>query len=125
MFTYMNTTSFEMSKELFERSGWTGTEKYWYKNWLNQNRWQIGHLGEAEEENYPAYDLGYLLRKLPPLGYKDDDPIADSWLTLELAGGKWFCGHKGWRDTIEADTPEDAACILAIRLFEQDVLKGE
>ena len=55
----------ELCKELFEISTWSSTEKYWYQDWILQNSWKVGHLGQAHEKNYPAYDLGYLLRKLP------------------------------------------------------------
>ena len=116
MYKYMNTASFELCKELFERSGWDDIEKYW----LNQDRWQVGHLGEASEETYPAYDLGYLLRKLYACG-----PVLRCHLDLEArpdAGrDRYFIWVLDGNIDIRlwADTPEDAAARLAIELFKR------
>jgi hypothetical protein len=67
----------------------------------------------------PAYDLGFLLRKLPNI------VDADRFRMLQSGGG-WFTGyHDGDLFTLAtvANTPEDAACKLAIELWKQEVLK--
>ena len=93
----------ELCKELYELSGWDGTDEQY-------------HVGMAEY--CPAYDLGYLLRKLPA-----KIPFSDGEITLRVeiwwAGG-WYAhyGIYDWKAAI-ADTPEDAACKLAIELFNR------
>ena len=69
----------------------------------------------------PAYDLGYLMRMLPAGCYvaqqsdeEANDPQKPQWAAL------------GYRDKgLFADTPEDAACKLAIELFKQGILTKE
>jgi hypothetical protein len=124
--------SFELCKELSEISAWSNTEKYWYQDWLLQNSWKVGYLGQADEKTYPAYDLGYLLRKLPK-------NITEFWGNgypaspcLMFSGLEWVIFYQstmtGEHNTDElfnqfAETPEEAACLLALELFKQGVLK--
>lgn len=98
----MNVANLDLCRELYELSGWTDNDHHRY-------------LGEGEE--IPAYDLGYLLRKLQPFNAAD----------LQWLGGKWAAqavifGTQPKSERTEADTPEDAACKLAIELFKQGVL---
>lgn len=121
----MNVANLELCKQLFELSGWHGTERYWYKDWLKQESWQIGYLGQADETTIPAYDLGYLLRNLPQnswIGYVDTSGRRD------YALAKMYAWNKDGNDIEKvaenrADTPEDAACQLAIELFRRGMLK--
>ena len=70
----------------------------------------------------PAYDAGYLLRELPLRFYirRHKEAHADWWayrdslIVLDKYG-----------EGILADTPEDCLTLLAIRLFEQGILKKE
>lgn len=132
--TEMTTASLELCKELYGLSGRGKDGKfnfYWLeedgKATITRNRGQT-----------PAYDLGYLLRKLP----------------ISTDGGKWklaiYKAHHNGKNSdwytfayvhindmglimptsnirslhlVEADTPEDAACKLAIELFKQGVLQ--
>lgn len=67
----------------------------------------------------PAYDLGYLLRKLKQgLKYGLDD------IGIDLALDQWEARHKalGTPTICEACTPEDAAAKLAVELFKQGIL---
>jgi hypothetical protein len=86
---------------------------------------------------YPAYDAGYLLRKLPETlftGKKNvcdltvaKTPscyIADYKYRLPFGKGDWLHSYEKAKMT-EADTPEDALCLLAIELFEKGILKKE
>lgn len=121
----MYVTSLEVSKELYELSGWDGTsffhaegyERDSYKRVLytggnpsNEAMWGANHT--------PVYDLGYLLRKLPNWYEwslsQDPDGFYTMWHDGLEVGGRW-----------DADTPEDAAAKLAIELFKQGVLKKE
>ena len=113
----MNVASLELCKELYELSGWNDTD--------------LAHAEEAERVflaayNYgefgyeairlaPAYDLGYLLRKLP------------EQVTLSCFRSSWRCEVLIPNDiaTVSADTPEDAAAKLAIELWKQGVLSRE
>lgn len=68
----------------------------------------------------PKYDLGYLMAKLP----KRTEDIRDTVMLGRATD------NRGWsvvyRDTVcIADTPEDAACELAIALFKQGILTRE
>ncbi len=128
----MNIASFELCKELFEISTWSNTEKYWYQDWYKQNSWQVGHLGQAHEKNYPAYDLGYLLRKLPKNVTEFWGNAYPASPCLMFSGTQWVVFYQstmtGEHNTDElfgqfAETPEDAACMLALEMFKQGVLK--
>ena len=81
--------------------------------------------GEAGHSDFvPAYDLGYLLRKLPHYD-------AEGWdLVLTYAGEEHIiAGYQDPEDTLAWHTkvsdaiPEDAAAKLAIELFKQGALK--
>jgi hypothetical protein len=136
----MHTARLELCKELSLVSGWFDTY-FWHATFQNhsspQDQRGINHymlvsqqeLQELQNHSYikklgfiPAYDLGYLLRKLngkTPVSLK----IYDGYTTAY------------WQDFSEtaklpdkfvhkADTPEDALCMLAIELFKQGVLKS-
>jgi hypothetical protein len=98
----MNVASLELCKALYELSGWAGDDSF-------------GDMDSGKSAT-PAYDLGYLLRKLPQgthiVKNTGDKPDYSCWSYL----------HENV-DTVRADTPEDAACMLAIELFKQGVLK--
>lgn len=159
----MNVASLDLCKELYELSGWKDCDLLWrwYLNWLDDTETEPelvmkrGHMNVAAPFKVPAYDLGYLLRKLPAyLAEKRDkrklltpENSRLYWFTLqkypqELEGGEhlideWCCSY----DSVEAgsgvystdkfdastfaDTPEDAACKLAIELFKTGVLTAE
>ena len=143
----MNVVTIDLSAQLYELSGWedttfvhretysiyrtpefrfavirrTGLTKPFLKDW---------DMNDVEEykQYVPAYDLGYLLRKLP---HYVENGIYAGYLSLD-------CGTEAWRiayaDVSHAfvvgsgewtDTPEDATAKLAISLFEQGVLKKE
>lgn len=124
----MNVASLERCKELYELSGWLDTRdqlvKYSLKDMpillpMPKGEIDVAVLAGAVEWTLPAYDLGYLLRKLP----------AES--NVMNIGDKWFrathyLGGSGFKHIYKtADTPEDAACKLAIELFKQGILTKE
>lgn len=147
----MNVASLELCKELYELSGWedtlvhyiTSDESMHFDEKIGVNTVEEKIVGlrpnntvgcdECEgayaAETIPAYDLGYLLRKLQPLSKIQN--LSESYIVLDHAD------YLGWRARLEskydshrdkwieqhADTPEDAACKLAIELFKSGVLK--
>lgn len=132
--------SLELCKTLFELSGWDETLMHWNDREFGHSGGVHGRSGnyelitgwveelDSEElvELYPAYDLGYLLRKLPVwTSSKEHGPLE----IIPFVGGKWEMkySHKTVKHTIlgEADTPEDAAAKLAIDLFKQGILNKE
>jgi hypothetical protein len=112
----------ELSKTLWELSGWKNEEQPIHPDW------------DSFTDLVPAYDLGYLLRKLPPVLKEDGDNFHLCIMANATSNiGKWFADYlnikrKQWLlDSKEvdsnADNPTDAACKLAIELFKQGILK--
>lgn len=118
----MNVASLDLCKELYKLSGWRdgGFEYTPYGDVIKVS----GVSFKAEKTGfYPAYDLGYLLRKLPKeyggdsLGLVVIDPEFGS------RDGMWECGYEQF--FCNADTPEDAAAKLCIELIKQKVITPE
>lgn len=132
----MNVASLELCKELCELSGWRDELDMWFEFGTHlgePKKWGIGRTGE-----FPAYDLGYLLRKLPPTlqnpnhitnkGFDStcvllvsvDVDEHDRWITCydSVYGGRIMAMGTG-------DTPEDATCKLIIELFKRKILGME
>lgn len=130
----MTTANLENCKKLYELSGWgnVGGEQdnpdyYWVQS-LDGGRENYTCYGGGSIPSdggiYPAYDLGYLLRKL------EDAEHQGEAIQLNYChhqdGSRNYCISigKALKSLFEyADTPEDAACLLAIKLIEQGVLK--
>lgn len=117
----MNVANLELCKELYELSGW-GSEHTWKS---------MPDGGVA-----PQYDLGYLLRKLPPSIRNEgmhqtlEMILGDFWLDEQqtLHSYKFrYRTNDNMRVEVysyqQDDTPEDAACKLAIELFKQGVIE--
>ncbi len=121
----MNVASLELCKELYELSGWDDTHAFYYEHYdgiaLKFND-QGAYNGQVESFsrdawNTPAYDLGYLLRKMPAKKYEH--------LTSNLKmikHGKNSYEFTYFKLSASADTPENAAAKLAIELFKQGLL---
>lgn len=96
----MNVASLELCKTLFELSGWN-------------------EYGQAETDVHANvisynYTLGYLLRKLPK---QTNVASREEYWTAS-------CGNKEIIiESQRADTPEDAACKLAIELIRKGIIK--
>lgn len=135
----MTATSLEVSKELYEVSGWKGTY-FTHATFRNESspedQRQIVHrtIEDLDEcmrlrnrsfikdlKLVPAYDLGYLLRKLPGFVEVSTNPAQSIFSVRTIIPGEWVPG--GF--TVQMDTPEDAAAKLAIQLFKQGILKKE
>ena len=119
----MNTASLELCKTLHELSGWDDTYHYYDADDVVDEKAHAMFM--SRDKNCPAYDAGYLLRKLPK--YIDKK----HWLYLQpISYIVWAAGYKDTENAkfdpdAWANTPEDALCKLAIELFKQGVLKGE
>lgn len=116
----MNVASFELCKELHELSGWNKTQNVWAitngeenKDILPWLRVGIGSSGAWEE--LPAYDLGYLLRKLPVPAYIYSVSEVSKQFIADMVHN-----HKIIREC--ADTPEDATAKLLIKLLEEGII---
>ena len=126
----MNVASLELSKKLYELSKW-GDENDYQDEWY----FKFGkHLGDEETwgftrtkamGEFPAYDSGYLLWKLPA---DIDMPsrAGDSSLDVIKSETRYYASYRVGSAQANyqgvADTPEDALCKLAIKLFEEGVL---
>lgn len=127
----MNTASLELCKELFELSGWGldgdfRESMFWWFD--NGGDWKAQYLHESTvgRIQHPAYDLGYLLRKLPTDQVKEHLHYS---LNLLYANSysHWVCGYGGTRPikglTREYSVnPENATAKLAIELIKQGVI---
>jgi hypothetical protein len=110
----MNVASFELCQELYEMSGWlTGIDGSCYVSLPGEGKhYEVRPLTDTGNDSIqicPAYDLGYLLRKLPPGN------------VLTSLDGEWIASTSPKVAT--APLPEDAAAKLAIELFKQGILQ--
>lgn len=117
----MNVARLKLCKQLYELSGWKETDFFWQLA-ENEYLYEEANLGyvlvnpvleEPLQSNaYPAYDLGYLLRKFAGRG------------GIELRYGDRECAASSplccWG--ITADTPENVVCALAIELLKHGYL---
>lgn len=133
----MKVASLENCKRLYELSGWDNSMLWYYQDYSQVLvlAAKLIHEGDfiPSHKICPAYDLGYLLRKLP--AKIDDDRYSDERGSLGLwpVGDKWSLGYTDYEGLvtdetgetldITSDTPEDAACLLAIKLFEENILR--
>lgn len=90
----MNVCSLELARELHELSGWDDDGPFGLETWNGE---------------IPKYDLGYLLRKLPPTTLLQK--YEDTWQV-------WY-----FTEIYRAEIPEDAACKLACILIKDGIIK--
>jgi hypothetical protein len=112
----MNVANFELCQELYELSGWlTGIDGNCYVSLAGEKKgFEVRPLTDTGNDGIqicPAYDLGYLLRRLP---------VGNVLSSVE---DKWIASSSPKVTT--ASTPEDAAAELAIELFKQGILKND
>lgn len=125
----MNTASLKLSKELYELSGWKTfpigyciEKDCEYDSWIEEG-W-CPSCSVANGEMVGAYDLGFLLRKLP----HEIPANGDGRPCVLHIEPDWFAGYVLDNDYVEAsgvddDSAENAICKLAIELFKQGVLE--
>lgn len=124
----MDVASLELCKELYEFSGWDGAS---YIHECLPNKSYVttlsAHSMEHYKDNYyyPAYDLGYLLRKLQVTADWTHGRFDFSHCYDDENGYHWVASYNSYDNNFPigiASSPEDAACKLAIELFKQGVL---
>jgi hypothetical protein len=108
----VNVASLELSKELYAASGWNDTSYAWGTDGLFPLT--VVGAGFQKGDVAPAYDLGYLLRKLP---YCDLICFSDGKYTAIWEGDD--TDLKGRSNS----SPENAVARLCIKLFESGVLQ--
>lgn len=120
----MNVASLKNCKALFELSEWDQTSYRWF----NEDGVITAHPINPQSFAIPlgpAYDSGYLLRKLgsniASLSIKTEQRgnVGDGFMP-HLVYGTW----NGNAIFTDADTPEDALAKLAIELFKQGILQS-
>lgn len=117
----MSVASLNLCKQLYELSGWQDVDESIFSSVTEKLDW----IYDAPSGLWwlPAYDAGYLLRKLPHFiqltqlsgGYTPNGWRAEKNNSQDFAG---YC-------RADAASPEDALCLLAIELFKSGVLKRE
>lgn len=126
----MHVASLELCKELHELSGWRDTELIYARNGYYEpivtkaNHPELGHDWALE---CAAYDLGYLMQKLPKTvkhpATGDEHTLGLSW---HLDRGQWVADYE--RSMIPhayANTPEDAVTKVCIELIKAGLLKQQ
>lgn len=125
----MNVASQELCEELYSLSG--GVKSTW-KDTEYRRYYDDGLFVTNEKLNglwLPAYDLGYLLRKLPKyIGHASQScrlGLFPQGFT-NTGGSDWCASYDTFKGEIyllqTADTAEDVTCKLAIELFKQGIL---
>lgn len=125
----MNFANIELSKELYELSGWSDTT-YWFNfDGHRAQKWEVGPSTMLNKP--PAYDLGYLLRKLPAQ-IRGENSTGSLVLSLMDTRAIFSVGyepdHTEHIDNYPFEwsaNPEDAAAKLAIELFKKGILTKE
>lgn len=105
-----HTVSLELSKKLYRLSRW----EYTTHQWLS-----------PVENSHPVYDLGYLLRKLPPQVVLKKEYEVSSELPEETPAyyRAMYDTADGQHYWLGAATPEDALAHLAVALFTSGILR--
>lgn len=124
----MNVASLDLCKDLYELSGWNDTYTMWGEDDDSNVRMLKNDYYIGVDYLAPAYDLGYLLRKLP--NNMESGNGKTHWLTLSpLDREAWSASYEYENNDANqlewANTPEDAAAKLAIQLFKQGILKKD
>ncbi len=111
----MNVAKRDLCKELYELSGWIDNSHTFFE--ALDNVWEAAQRDD-DDDAIPAYDLGYLLRKLP---------LRLGTVSLELhvlkTADTWEVGYNGKGVWFRDSSPEDAACSLAIELIKQGIVQ--
>jgi hypothetical protein len=127
----MQVASLSLCKELFELSGWDDAKfgwSYYYDG--NQRKGDMVfyrlYQSPSWSSDCPAYDLGFLLRKLPAI-IPSEVAYESSCLHLMKSSTRYTFSytHRKHKLNSKSDTPEDAAAKLCIELFKQSILIKE
>jgi len=120
----MNVADIKLCKELYGLSGWSDTEKIWCHYIGNGNTSTdtapyvrlVAPI--ARDDDCPAYELGYLLRRLPKNRIKLRNNNQTGW------GCQYNPGRQhGPEYNQYGATPENATCRLAIELIREGIIE--
>jgi hypothetical protein len=120
----MNTASLELCRELYEITGWEADDWYDHGNMAELCTLEDVEAGDNPKSEYtPAYDLGYLIRKLDHKwfrlehSFEINEPINrwSAWYLTDDVGGY----------VEEGESPEDAVAMLCIQLIRKGVMDVE
>jgi hypothetical protein len=130
----VNYARIELCRDLYGLSGWDADGYVWYGtptgNYEVGSENEIHMLKERPDAtefiffDVPAYDLGFLLRMLPTQMPEGDYLALQPWVDDEWCIGYFAYGEPSLYSN-SADTPEDAACKLAIELFKRGILSRD
>lgn len=135
-----NFASVELCKELYKLSKWGDSVSLrpghiWWKRLVDDLSDAVvlrhGQITTRDGATIcPAYDLSYLLQKLPDHTYCGRTGGKRKYIAWNNDLGNILKSKdidKAIENGLEtkADTPEDAACKLAIELFKQEILTRE
>jgi hypothetical protein len=110
----MDFADIALCQQLFELSGWEDTSfKY-----DEDGKTVMSAAEMADGEGTPAYDLGYLVRKLP---YSVSVTALRAGFTTTAAPMRHRPPH--FHYLARGDTPEDTTADVLIEMFKQGVLK--
>ena len=125
----MNVASKQLSQELYELSGWNCVRDWYfaYHKAAGEVEYDLklnADESKAGRDDFPAYDVGYLLRKLP--GYShvshiDEEHSRDGDTFYKASYQSHIRGQM--IDGRGQESPEDAVAWLCIELFKQGILK--
>lgn len=139
----MNVASKELCSKLYELSGWDDTS-FWYSQLNETGLYELDYTsdeiiisveylpgapyGKSSIKEYtPAYDLDYLLDKM--VERKTGLTLYHVHSTMQwecFYSGKFFeYGTETQHWETQDSNPADAACMLALELFKQGVLKHD
>lgn len=118
----MKVTSKEISEELYKLSGWESTYWYHYKGG------KVYPISRSDGMICAAYDLGFLIRKLPGQIIEKNLQYDLELKKYDLTYGAYY-NHDSYDHgalslySYEESTPEDAVALLAISLIKEGVIK--
>lgn len=125
----MNVASQGLCQELYELSGWSDTRDAFFNSaggwtWTDfGEETAAGALRDEPGDWLPAYDLGYLVRKL--MGHSiyklGSGSYEAHWRDHAPTKNQVFTGQDHITCTSK-NSPENALCSLAIELFKKDLL---
>jgi len=127
----MNVAKLELCKRLYELSGWDDTGFGYQDKGKSFTPTLVPTYDDNIAYDYPAYSAGYLLRKLPKeTAHNNVLALITEWEDSFYCGyaernneGDYTIDSAFYKSCERADTPEDALCLLAIKLFEEGILK--
>lgn len=125
----MKVASLALCEELYKLSGWddtglvicqSGSYREGYgpdsdKGWFAYGENEAVRHHQDKFPKYRAYDLGYLLRKLP-YGFTIVTRFNDGWMA------SWAQTAQAPDIAVEGDTPEDAVAVLTLELFGRGIM---